>query len=183
MLRFQYAIPSSSVLYVNEYINLIEFKVLNPQTLIRFWKPDFDIKVLIVGAKAQMEYSKDERESIFDEMFIFAFIGGVVLIGLLLAFISSKLMTGTSLSDRIKEEINKKKKAFFFNGAIRSYSVAYIKLGIASSIQIMMQVSGSPYVKASERVNSICIFLFLSSSIVGFYTLIWWNQEKIIGGD
>jgi len=168
---------------MKEYINLIEFKVLNPQTIIRFWKPDFDIKSLIVGAKAQMEYSKDQRESIFDEMFIYIFFGGVALVGLILVYILSKVTTGTSLSDRIKEELNIKRKAFFFNGAIRSYSVAFIKLGIASSIQIMMQVSGSPYVKQSERVNSICIFTFLSSSIVGFYTLIWWYQERIIGGD
>lgn len=106
--------------------------------MIKFWKPEFDMKSFIVGAKAQMEYSKDERESIFDEMFIFAFFGCVALVGLLLVYILSKLVTGTSLSDRIKEEINKKRKAFFFNGAIRSYSVMYIKLGIASSIQIMM---------------------------------------------
>jgi len=109
-----------------------------------------------------MEFSKDQGESIFNEMFIFVFIGGVALVGLILVYILSKVTTGTSLSDRIKEELNIKRKAFFFNGAIRSYSVAFIKLGIASSIQIMMQVSGSPYVKQSERVNSICIFTFLS---------------------
>jgi len=51
--------PSNAELYMKEYISLIEFKVLNPQTFIRFWDPNFDIKSFIVGAKAQMEFSKD----------------------------------------------------------------------------------------------------------------------------
>ena len=44
---------------MKEYINLIEFKVLNPQTMIRLWNPEFDLKSMIVGAKEQIEYSKD----------------------------------------------------------------------------------------------------------------------------
>jgi len=97
---------------------LIEFKVLNPQTIIRFWKPDFDLKSIIVGAKAQMEYSKDQSESIFDEMFIFVFIGGLALLGIILLNVFSIVLTGLSLGDRIKEVLSKKKKDFFFNGAI-----------------------------------------------------------------
>jgi len=103
---------------MKEYISLIEFKVLNPQTIIRFWKPDFDLKSWIEGEKAQMEYSKDQSESIFNEMFIFVFIGCTVLAMISLIFIFQRLMKGNSLGDRIKEALNKQKKAFIFNGAI-----------------------------------------------------------------
>jgi len=61
-----------------------------------------------MGAKAQMEYSKDQGESIFDEIFIFVVIGGTALGLFILANGFSKLMTGLSLGDRIKEELNKK---------------------------------------------------------------------------
>jgi len=44
---------------MKEYTNLIEFKVLNPQTIIRLWNPEFDLKSQIVGAKQQVEISKD----------------------------------------------------------------------------------------------------------------------------
>jgi len=158
---------------------LIEFNVLNPQTIIRFWKPDFDTKSFIFGVKAQMEYSKDQRESILDEMFIFIFIGGLALVGIILLNVVSKLMTGLSLGDRIKKELNKKKKAFFFNGAIRSYSVTFIKLGIASSIQIIMLVSDSPFIKEEERVMSICIFTCLVVSIAVSYIFVLYNRNSV----
>jgi len=103
---------------MKEYISLIEFKVLNPQTFIRFWKPDFDLKTWIKGEKAQMEFSKDQSESILDEMFIFVYIGGITLALITLIYLLQKLMTGLSLGDRIKERLNKQKKAFLFNGAI-----------------------------------------------------------------
>jgi len=108
-------------------------------------------------------------------MFIFVYIGGIALVGVILLKILQKLTTGTSLSDRIKEELDKKKKTFCFNGAIRSYSVAFIKLGIASSIQIMMQVSGSPYVKEGERVKSNFIFSCLVASVPVFYAFNWYS--------
>jgi hypothetical protein len=78
--------PASSDIYMKEYINLIEFKVLNPQTIIRFWNPEFDLKSHIVGAKPQVQISKDQRESIFDEMFIFIFIGGIAVVVIILLF-------------------------------------------------------------------------------------------------
>ena len=42
-----------------------------------------------------MEYSKDQRESIFDEMFIFIFIGAIGLVAIVLLYIAQKMFTGT----------------------------------------------------------------------------------------
>jgi len=108
-------------------------------------------------------------------MFIFVLIGGLALVFILLLFIAVKLLTGSSLADRIKEVLNNKIKYFFFNGAIQSYLVAFIKLGVASSIQIIMIVSLSPYVKDGERVSSICIYSFLILSVVGFFIFVRYN--------
>ena len=51
MQKFQYECPASSEIYLNELMGLIEFKVLNPETLIQIWYPEFIVKDLIVGAK------------------------------------------------------------------------------------------------------------------------------------
>jgi len=52
-----------------------------------------------------MEFSKDQRESIFDEMFIFVFIGVLAILAMILLSIVYKLFSGTSLADRVKEEL------------------------------------------------------------------------------
>jgi len=72
---------------MNQYISLIEFKVLDPQTMIRIWKPEFDMKSAIAGGKEQLEYSKDQGESVVGEMFIFIFLAAVFIAFIFLAFI------------------------------------------------------------------------------------------------
>ena len=88
MMRFQYMQPASADIYMTQFTSLIEFKVLNPQSLIRLFDPQFDLKSLIVGAKKQVELSKDQRESFFDEMFIYIFLAGVFVVFVILAFIA-----------------------------------------------------------------------------------------------
>lgn len=147
--------------------------------MIKIWYPEFDLKTLIVGAKQQMEYSKDERESILDEMFIFMFLGGVFFFLLILAYITKIMFQKFQLGKKIEEKLLDFKKKFIFNGVIRSFSVSFVKLGIASSIQIMMLVSDSPYLKEQEKRNSLIIFSFLVSSIAFFYIFIWFNGDMI----
>ena len=164
---------------MKEYMNLIEFKVLNPESIIKIWYPKFNMKSFIVGAKKQMEFSKDERESILDEMFIFLFVGGVFLVILILAFIIKYVFYKYALGKKIEEKILEFMTKFIWNGVIRSFSVSYIKLGIASSIQIMMLVSGSQYLKENEKRNSLIIFSFLGFSILYFYAFIWYNGDLV----
>ena len=94
-----------------------------------------------------MEYSKEQRESMLEEMFIFIFFGFVAVVAVILALIAFLVFKGTSVSEIIKTKLLDFKKAFLFNGMIRSFSVSFIKLGIASSIQIAMLVTGSKYLK------------------------------------
>jgi hypothetical protein len=164
---------------MNEFQNLIEFKILNPQSIIRIWYPEFDIKSLIVGAKKQLEFSKDERESILDEIFIFVFISVVVLIFIILGLVASLLFKGLSLGNIIKEKLIDFKEKFFFNGMIKSFSVSFLKLGIASSIQIMMLINTSPYLKPKEKRNSLIIFSGLLLSIFILYFFIWYHKDVL----
>jgi hypothetical protein len=64
----------------------------------------------------------------------------VVLAFIILALVANQLFKGLSLGNKIKENLTDFKKKFFFNGMIRSLSVSFLKLGIASSIQIMMLI-------------------------------------------
>jgi hypothetical protein len=45
---------------MEQYISLIEFKVLDPETIIKIWDPEFDMKEWLQGSKAQLQYSKDQ---------------------------------------------------------------------------------------------------------------------------
>ena len=82
-----------------------------------------------------------------EEMFIFIFFGVVALVAVILALVAFLIFKGTSISEIIKTKLFDVKKAFFFNGVIRSFSVSFIKLGIAASIQIAMLVTGSKFLK------------------------------------
>ena len=59
MMRYQYMQPASADMYMEQYTSLIEFKALNPQSLIRLWDPQFDMKSFLIGAKEQVQLSKD----------------------------------------------------------------------------------------------------------------------------
>jgi MFS family permease len=179
MMRFQYMQPASADIYMTQFTSLIEFKVLNPQTLIRLWNPEFDLKSLIVGAKQQIELSKDQRESFFDEMFIYIFLAGVFVVFVILAYIASKIFQKYSVGDKLKKMLINTRKKTFFNGMIRSFSISYIKLGVASSIQIMMMVNASQFIKEAERINSLVIFSFMWLSLFAIYFFIWKNQDKL----
>ena len=82
-----------------------------------------------------------------EEMFIFIFFGVVALVAVIIALMAFLIFKGTSVSEIIKTKLFDIKKAFLFNGMIRSFSVSFIKLGIAASIQIAMLVTGSKLLK------------------------------------
>jgi hypothetical protein len=56
------------------------------------------------------------------------------------------------LGDRLKKLLVSTKKKFIFNGIIKSYSISFMKLGVAAGIQMMMMVGNSPYLKESEKI-------------------------------
>ena len=108
-------------------------------------------------------------------MFIYIFFAAIGLVLVILLYIFSKLFIGTALGDKVKKKLSDGKNKFLWNGAIRSFSVSFIKLGIASSIQIMMQVSDSNFIKEGEKIQSLVIFSFLVISIIFFYVFIRCN--------
>ena len=107
---------------------------------------------MIGGAKEQLEYSKDQSESVFGEMFIFIFLAAVFIAFILLAYVVMKLFQKYPIAEKIKEHLVDTKKKMFFNNIIRSFSVSFIKLAIAAGLQIMMLTGGSQYLKESEKI-------------------------------
>jgi hypothetical protein len=39
---------------MEQYISLIEFRILDPEAFIRIWNKDFEIKEYIIGKQAQL---------------------------------------------------------------------------------------------------------------------------------
>ena len=136
MIKFNYEIPANSKMFMEQYIQFIEFKILNPEGLIQIKYPKFTFKRLIDASKASalIIYSADEDKSMFNELFIFIFFACVALVILILALVTALCFYRTRITPLIMEKLKATKDKFFFNGAIRSYQISFIKLGIAASI-------------------------------------------------
>jgi hypothetical protein len=79
------------------------------------------------------------------------------------------------LGEKLREILTSTRKKMIFNGMIRSYSISFIKIGVASSIQIMMMVNASQFIKEAERINSLINFSLLWLTLFAIYFFIWRN--------
>jgi len=128
---YDISLPSNSDLYVSQFTNIIEFKVLNPEGIIKIFDPTFNLKEFINGAKANV-VSRAQTVSVMSDLFIFIFIGGVSAVFLL-------VMVLLTLVKKFKEKIILKlldfKKKFLFNGLLRSITVSYVKVLMTAGFQ------------------------------------------------
>ena len=75
--------------------------------------------------------SEDEEQSMFNDLFIYVFIGGMFLLVLLIMAI---FMLFKRFKAKIKEKYQQIKKKTFFNGIIRSIMLSFLKTSLASGI-------------------------------------------------
>lgn len=109
-------IPSSAGIFLDQFKNIIKFKLLKPDGMIQMFYPDFSIKEKILGTKVPI--NKDQEFNIFVdlEVYIFIFIGVVVALIVLgiLYLLLERLRT------KILKLIIEKKNSFVYNGFLRS---------------------------------------------------------------
>ena len=75
-------------MFLEQFIKLIEFDVMNPQGIIRLFFPDFDLAELIGGVKDNM-VSEDEGVSFLDEMKMYVLAGGAFILFVVLLLVLS----------------------------------------------------------------------------------------------
>jgi hypothetical protein len=156
MIYYSIRFPSNSEIYLNEFRGIIEFDILNPEKFVQtfFWD-DFSIKELISGVK-----SKATEVSMFDDLFIFIFAAVAFVVALLLMCLLYLICK--KLKDKIIAKLKKIKSVFFFNGLIRSLTVAYIKMCMTNGSQVRRLIRGEELTSGELiPVGGMIIFLFL----------------------
>ena len=140
--------PSNSEIYLNEFRGIIEFDILNPEKFVRtfIWE-DFSIKELINGVKAQQE------EGLIDDLFIYIVV--IVVFVIVLQVMCLCYFCCKPLRLKIINKLKNIKNVFFFNGMIRSITVAYIQYCMTNGKQVKKILRGEDL--TSSEVNSIII--------------------------
>jgi len=110
-------IPSSADIYVEQFTHMIEFDVLNPQSICKLFDEDFDLNAWIVGKKATI-INKDHSVSIFEDLQLYIFVGSAFLIFMCLLSIMAYVLK--KYKKKIIDKIKVIKKNLFWNGLIRS---------------------------------------------------------------
>ena len=79
-------IPSTADLYVEQFKQIIEFKILKPDGFIKLFYPEFDLQEFIAGKKALI-LNKDQDASILTDLSFYIEIIGFIIIVLVIALI------------------------------------------------------------------------------------------------
>lgn len=152
------AIPPNADIYVAEFKKIIEFDMLNPEGIIRIFDPEFSIKAIMTPKTASV--TDAAPKSMMDDlkMFVFALILALVVITGLCCLSRIERFKGFV----IKTLVGFKKK-FFFNGLLRSLTIAYIQSCISSGAQIRMFLNS----ETNQEVGSI-----ISGWVIGTITFV-----------
>jgi hypothetical protein len=77
-------IPGNAEIYVEQFTKLIEFDILNPESIVKIFDPSFNLQEWVAGTKATV-LNKDHEQSIFKDLtlYIFAIVFAVLTLILL----------------------------------------------------------------------------------------------------
>ena len=115
--------PTNANLYLIEFTKIIEFDILNPAGVMRFWYPDFTYASFIAGAKADAKNMMDDLSIYILALGIFGLFSSVIAC---IAFCKHKYQK------QIKKLIKKVKQMVLYNMIIRSITISYIMFAISA---------------------------------------------------
>ena len=111
LAMYNIVLPANSQIFQEQFTNLIEFELLQPEPLIQIFYPEFNLMAFIKGAKI-MVTNKDQEASVLNDLRLWIFLiflGLVVLLVLLIVRLFSKF------KDKINEILKKQKEKWLFN--------------------------------------------------------------------
>ena len=135
---YDVAIPANADIYVVEFTKLIEFDVLNPDSIIQLITSNPDFK-LIDWLMGKTKFNSNGNPSIMDDLRLYIMAAAVAIAVLL---ILSVLLICKRCRQTIKSLIVKTFHKMVFNGLIRSLTIMYISLcmSFGSQIRVFMQM-------------------------------------------
>lgn len=117
--------PANVQMYMDKFTGTVEFDLLNPQTYIRLFNPNFRFVDWFSTYDKTLMFESDMEISTFDDLQVFIFLGiGFVLIVFAFEILKKVRYDHTEWYD---SKLKALKKYMIWNGSIRCISAAYIK--------------------------------------------------------
>jgi hypothetical protein len=122
--------PGNVSIFLDAVTDIIKFKVLKPEQLVKLVNKDFDLDEFIAkhvkgNLKRLAVTPEDEKRSIAKDLRVYLAVIGLAALTLVTALLLYVFLEG--YRPKIEEKLTKAKKNFFWNGAIRSVSISYLE--------------------------------------------------------
>ena len=168
---YDFNLPASAVVIVSYFKDLVEFELLNVETVVRWFVPDFSFYGWWSVHDPSLNH-KDQLFAFFDEWQFWIFLP--ILLGLV--FIIIKIV-GIGKPKSVKKPIRRMKTEIFsVKGFIKILLMIYLKCCISVGVQIKMYINGAAY---SNWVSQAFSYL-LAVIVVGLPLLLIWGLKQIL---
>ena len=166
-------LPANTSIYMVEFTKLIEFTVLNPDSLIQAVIGDPEFKLV----NLMSNYIKsDGALSMADDLSFYLLVLLVCSILMLtLCVVSFAVKRLKAIGTKLLRKIIKK---FLFNGMIRSITIAYIKLCISFGSQVKEVLRQNKEQTTSDKVIGISMFVVMFGyPFISLYAVIFFESK------
>ena len=161
------------MIFIDQFKDIIKFKLLKPDPFIQMFFPEFSIKEQVLGA-ARNPINKDQEFNVFEDLEVYLFvIVGAVIGSIILGII---YLLFESLRERLKNYAINKKKAFAFNGYLRGIYVSFIEMCLTVGFQVKMLINDSSYVVELQANTSYVIAGYVS--VIPFVIMYWMLRNR-----
>lgn len=168
-------IPGNADIYIVEFTKLIEFDVLNPDSIIRLisGNPDFKLTDWVLG---KSRFSSDESPSMIDDLRVYI-IWAVAAVAIVLML--ALLLFIKKLKKKIKKLLWNMQAKFLFNGIIRSITIMYIQLCMSFGSQIEVFIQDGSLQPLKDSIVAVVMFVVLFGYPVLCWAIIIRKKEKL----
>jgi hypothetical protein len=148
--------PANVQIYMDKFTGTVEFDLLNPQTYIQLFNPEFRFVDWFSSIDKTLMFESDMEISMFDDLQVFIFMGIAFILTVCTFEILKRVRQ--ELAEKYDAKLKALKKYMIWNGTIRCISAAYIKTCMAVGSQIRLFLQGYEYQGNAEKLFLI-IFL------------------------
>jgi len=145
-------VPTNVHVYRDQFVKLVEFSMLSPQTLIRMRDPNFDLMEWIRG-QGVMVVNKAQEASVFNDLKIFILLGAIlagVVVLLVLAFVLTRACFPKT-AEKILGHLKSLKQKCTWNFTIRIIDISYIQTVITCGTQFSIWYSRSIFGDVNDQ--------------------------------
>ena len=148
LVIYDVPMPANVGIFIEEFTKLIEFRMMSINNLGATFTGNSDFNL--------MKQLTDNDNSILNDLSVYLVIAAIFILAMLLVGLA---FTIQKCRRRVKKVLSKTFNKFFFNGLIRSITIAYIKICISSGQQVEFLMQGYQTKRMSEQVIGLVLFV------------------------